>query len=67
MRFAGGAWCLAALILTNYYSGALTSLITSSNPHPLVDSVEDLAIKDNVKLVVVKEYGVATEILVGYH
>lgn len=64
MQLAGGAWCLAALILTNYYSSALTSLITSTTPQPLVNSVEELASKDNVGLVVVKGYNIASNIAV---
>lgn len=54
MRLAGGAWCIGALILTNYYSSALTSLITVSVPQFLVNSVEELAHNDNIGLVVVK-------------
>ncbi len=64
MRLVGGAWCLAALVLTNYYSSTLTALITSAKPQPLVNSVEELAEKDNVGLAVLKGYGVATTISV---
>ena len=55
MRLAGGAWCIAALILTNYYSSILTSLITVSNsPVPIANSVEDVANNDDIELVVLK-------------
>lgn len=64
MRLIGGAWCLAALILTNYYSSALISFITSANPQPLVNSAEELANKDNVGLVVLKNYVVGSTISV---
>lgn len=64
MRLIGGAWCLAALILTNYYSSALISFITSAHPQPLVNSVEELANKDNVGLGVLKNYAIASTISV---
>ena len=64
MRLIGGAWCLAALILTNYYSSALISFITSANPQPLVNSAEELANKDSVGLVVLKNYVVGSTISV---
>jgi len=57
MRLAGGAWCIAALILTNFYSSVLTSLITLSLPVPIVNSVEELANNDNVDLVIAKNWG----------
>ena len=59
MRLAGGAWCIAALILTNYYSSVLTSLITVSSPVPIVNSVEDVANNDDIELVVLKVSGTA--------
>ena len=52
MRLAGGAWCIAALILTNYYSSVLTSLITTSSPVPIANSVEDVANNDRIELVI---------------
>ena len=64
MRLAGGAWCIAALILTNFYSSVLTSLITASIPVPIVNSVEELANNGNVELVVAKNWGAATLISV---
>jgi len=63
MRLAGGAWCIAALILTNYYSSILTSLITASSPVPIANSVEDVANNDNVELVIQK--GFATALMIG--
>jgi len=67
MRLVGGAWCLAALVLTNYYSTTLTALITSAKPQPLVNSVEELADNNNVGLAVLKGYGVASTISVRYY
>jgi len=57
MRLAGGAWCIAALILTNFYSSVLTSLITVSTAVPLVNSVEEAAKNEDIKLVIQKGFG----------
>ena len=65
MRLAGGAWCIAALILTNYYSSVLTSLITVSSPVPIANSVEEVANNDDIELVIQKGYGAAAIIAVG--
>jgi len=62
MRLVGGSWCIAALILTNFYTSGLTSLITASSPQPLVTSAEELANSSDINLVVVKGYGVAIAI-----
>ena len=64
MRIAGGAWCIAALILTNYYSSVLTSLITVSSPVTIANSVEEVANNDNIKLVILKGFGAAATIAV---
>jgi len=64
MRIAGGAWCIAALILTNYYSSILTSLITASSPVPIANSVEELATKDDIGLVIQKGFATAVMIAV---
>ena len=66
MRLAGGAWCIAALILTNFYSSVLTSLITASIPVPIVNSVEEMAYNDNIGLVVAKNWGGELFIAVCY-
>ena len=64
MRLAGGAWCIAALILTNYYSSVLTSLITVSISLPIANSVEEVANNDHVDMVIVKGFGTAAIITV---
>jgi len=66
MRLAGGAWCIAALILTNFYSSVLTSLITASIPVPIVNSVEEMAYNENIEVVVVKNWGGELFIAVRY-
>ena len=64
MRLAGGAWCIAALILSNFYSSVLTSLITVSIPVPIVNSVKELANNDNIELIIQKGFGTAAYISV---
>ena len=64
MRLAGGAWCIAALILTNFYSSVLTSLITVSIPVPIVNSVKELANRDSIELIIQKGFGTAAYISV---
>jgi len=64
VRLAGGAWCIAALILTNFYSSVLTALITVSIPVPIVNSVKELANHDNIELIIQKGFGTAAYISV---
>lgn len=64
MRLAGGAWCIGALILTNYYSSILTSLITMYNPVPIVSSLEEVAKNDDIELVTTKGFGAEAFIVV---
>jgi len=64
MRLAGGAWCIAALILTNYYSSVLTSLITASSPVPIANSVEEVVNNEGIELVIQKGYGLSAMIVV---
>ena len=52
MRLTGGAWCIAALILTNYYSSVLTSLIAVFSPASIANSIEDVANNDDIELVI---------------
>ena len=63
LRLLAGVWCLATLIFINYYSSVLTSFITAPNLIPLVGSLEDLATKKDVKLVVPK--GVAVDHMIS--
>ena len=67
MRLAGGAWCIAALILTNLYSSVLISFITTASPVPIVNSVKEMANDENVALVIVKGYGASVMIAVRGH
>jgi hypothetical protein len=61
--FVAGSWCLASLVLVCSYSSLLTSYILGSNAQPLVDSLNELAVNSNVKLVVDK--GLAVDVVVS--
>lgn len=61
--FVAGSWCLVSFVLVCSYSSLLTSYILGSNAEPLVDSLNDLAVNSNVKLVVDK--GLAVDIVVS--
>ena len=64
VRLVGGSWGIAALIIAILYGAFLTSFIMSPNPEPLVDSPQELADKDEVALVVFKNYAVDITIMV---
>ena len=66
LRILAGTWCLATFVLINYYMTILTSFTTAPNFKALVESIEDLASKDYVKLVVPKNVAVEEMILVNY-
>ena len=61
--FVAGCWCLVSFVLVCSYSSLLTSYILGSNAEPLVDSLNDLAVNSNVKLVVDK--GLNVDIVVS--
>ena len=63
LRIITGAWCLATFILINYYMSILTSFTMAPNLKPLVNSLEDLASKGDVKLVVPK--GSAPDVIIS--
>ncbi len=52
VRFLAGAWCVASFIIVTAYSSVLISFVTAPNLKPLIDSVYDLPIKQNIKLAV---------------
>lgn len=41
-RLVAGAWCLAAFVLVQAYSGTLTSFILSPNQSPVISSIWDI-------------------------
>ena len=54
-RLVMGAWCLVGLCLTTAYSSVLVSFIIAPHYRPLVDSLEDLAQREDVNPLVVKD------------
>lgn len=65
MRLATGAWCVALVVLINYYCSILFAFIMAPSFRPLVDSVQELAFTEDVGLVVVKNYAVDISISVS--
>lgn len=61
MRLVGGAWCLTAFVLVSAYSSVLISFITAPDFHSLLYSVDELAKRDDIGLVVLKDY--ATDVI----
>ena len=64
VRLLAGTWCLATFIIINFYTSLLTSFTMAPNFKPLVDSIKDLADKENVKLAVPIGSGLDISIMV---
>ena len=63
-RIVIGAWCLLTLVLINAYNGVLISYVTTTHQaQPLINSIEDVATKSNIHIVVNKGQGADTVIL----
>ena len=57
-RIVIGAWCLLTLVLINAYNGVLISYVTTTHQTPpLINSIEDVATKSNIYIVVNKGLG----------
>ena len=57
-RIVIGAWCLLTLVLINAYNGVLISYVTTTHQTPpLINSIEDVASKSNIHIVVNKGQG----------
>jgi hypothetical protein len=64
VRIVIGAWCLLTLVLINAYNGVLISYVTTTHQtQPLINSIEDVATKSNIQIVVNKGQGPDTVIL----
>ncbi|KAI9559875.1 hypothetical protein GHT06_013882 [Daphnia sinensis] len=50
--FVLGSWCLGTFVLISAYNSVLVAYILGSNAVPLVDSLTDVALKPNVRVVV---------------
>lgn len=53
-RLIHGAWLVVLVLILNIYMSTLTSMLTAPNYNFLVKSVEDLAVKENVRTLIVK-------------
>jgi len=63
-RILQSTWCVNGLILGIFYSSILISFIMTPNPQPLVSSVQELAEKKDVGLIVFKNFAPELQILV---
>ena len=58
VRLLAGAWCLACFVLITAFSSVLISFLTTIGDYkPLVNSVNDLPSKPDVRLTVNKDWG----------
>ncbi len=55
IRVVVGTWFLVGLCLTTAYSSVLVSFVMAPQYRPLADSLEDLAQRDDVDPLVVKD------------
>ena len=57
-RIVIGAWCLLTLVLVNVYNGVLISYVTATRQTPpLINSIDDVATKSNIHIIVNKGQG----------
>ena len=58
IRIVVGAWCLLTLVLVNVYNGVLISYVTATRQTPpLINSIDDVATKSNIHIIVNKGQG----------
>ena len=51
IRIVAGAWCLTCFVLVTAYSSVLISFLTApENYKPMVNSINDLALRPNIHL-----------------
>ena len=59
-----GVWCLMFVVITNSYTGNLTSDLAVPALKPIPNSLEELALNDDISLIVDDKSTVAEMILV---
>lgn len=65
VRFLTTIWCMMSMVLINYYSSSLTSYLAVTTFTPIVNSLEELAAKENLKLTIEVNSLLANQILVS--
>ena len=63
-RILAGFWLLGAMVLVNSYSGIVISSLTVPKMKPSIDSFEDLAISNEVGVVLRHDTSIGEQILV---
>ena len=66
VRWIVGAWCLAALVLSNIYTCLVTSFLTEPIQHPLIHSIYDLRDRPGIRLVTERGGNVDATLLVRH-
>ena len=57
IRFLTGAWCLTCFVIVTAYSSVLVSFLTAPDSYkPLIESVNELPSKPEIKITVNKGY-----------
>ena len=64
VRLLCGFWCVTVSVVTMFYSATLISFIMTPTTESLVISIEELGNRDDVGLVVFKDYATELTILV---
>jgi hypothetical protein len=64
LKILTGAWCLMFVVITNSYTGNLTSDLAVPALKPIPNSLEELALNDEISLIIDDKSTVAEMILV---
>ena len=65
LRILAGVWCLVMLVVINGYTGNLISYLTVPKLKPIVNSFQDLAESDTLKIAVEAKTVLAETFLVS--
>ena len=63
-RILAGFWLLAGIVLVNSYSGIVISSLTVPKMKPAVESLDDLAVNEDVGLILRLDTPIGQQILV---
>lgn len=63
-RVLAGAWVLCAMVLVNSYTGIVTSALTTPRMKQPINTLEELAVSNEVKIVLRSDTAIGVQILV---
>lgn len=66
LRISVGIWCLMAVILINGYAGNLVSYLAVPKMKPIIQSINDLATNEEIKLAIDMNSVMADRFLVRF-